>query len=88
MMADEEYEYVEVPVSRKIEIKISLDDLLNGLAQQASSLATGAQQTQLADRLNRLSQLAHDLSGAVNQVGGLDSSVLDKLQAARPGNQS
>ena len=39
---DAEYELVEVPVQKKIEVNITLDDLLAALAQQANSLTSGA----------------------------------------------
>jgi hypothetical protein len=78
----DDYEYIEVSVSKKIGVTISLDDLLNGLAQQANDLASGAQQApaQVLDRLNRLGQLASDLRGEVRQVAQLDTGILNRLQ--------
>lgn len=60
---DSDYEFVEVKVSKKIDIHLSLDDLINALQQQANALAATKQQadSQLADRLNQLNQLAHQL---------------------------
>ena len=60
---DSDYEFVEVKVSKKIDIHLSLDDLITGLQQQANALAASKQQVdnQLADRLNQLNQLAHQL---------------------------
>ena len=77
-----DYEYIEVQVSKKIAVNLSLDDLLNGLAQQANALASGAQQApaQVVDQLNRLGQLANDLRGQVRQVGQLDTGILSRLQ--------
>jgi hypothetical protein len=67
---DPEYELVEVPVSKKIEVNITLDDLLAALAHQASSLSSTAQQAppQVLDRLKQLGQLAHDMRGQVGQL--------------------
>lgn len=60
---DSDYEFVEVKVSKKIDIHLSLDDLITALQQQATALAASKQQTdnQVADRLNQLNQLAHQL---------------------------
>ena len=68
---DPEYELVEVPVTRKIEVNITLDDLLGALAQQASSLSSSVHQAppQVLDRLKQLGQLAHDMRGQVSQLG-------------------
>jgi hypothetical protein len=68
---DQEYEVIEVPVSRKIEVNITLEDLLNALSQQASSLSSAASQAppQVLDRLKQLGQLAHDIRGDVGQLG-------------------
>jgi hypothetical protein len=68
---DPEYELVEVPVTKKIEVNITLDDLLAALAQQASSLSSSAHQAppQVLDRLKQLGQLAHDMRAQVGQLG-------------------
>ncbi len=60
---DSDYEFIEVKVSKKIDIHLSLDDLINGLQQQASALAASKQQVnnQVAARLNQLNQLAHQI---------------------------
>jgi prefoldin subunit 5 len=60
---DSDYEFVEVKVSKKIDIHLSLDDLINALQQQATALAASKQQAdnQIADKLNQLNQLAHQL---------------------------
>lgn len=70
---DQDYEYVEVKVNKKIDIRLSLDDLINGLQEQANALTSTAQQVppQVVDRLNQLTQLAHELKGDVSQLGGL-----------------
>ena len=54
----DDYEFIEVKVSRKIDIKLSLDDLINGLQQDTAALASVP--PQIADRL---SQLANKLKG-------------------------
>jgi hypothetical protein len=66
----DEYELVEVPVSRKIEVNLTLDDLLNALTEQANTLTSGAQQgsSQVLDRLKQLGQLAHEIRGEVGQL--------------------
>jgi hypothetical protein len=66
----DEYELIEVPVSKKIEVKLTLDDLLNALTQQANALTSGAQQAppNVVDRLKQLGQLAHEIRGEVGQL--------------------
>ena len=63
---DSDYEFIEVKVSRKIDIHLSLDDLITAVQQEASALAASKQQvdTQVVDKLNQLSQLAHQLKGS------------------------
>ena len=60
---DSDYEFVEVKVSKKIDIHLSLDDLINALQQQANALAATEQQvdSQVAARLQQLTQLAHQI---------------------------
>ena len=64
---DQDYEFVEVKVSRKIDIKLSLDDLLNAIQQETSALSGGAQQvpSPVAEKLNQLNQLANQLKGQI-----------------------
>jgi hypothetical protein len=60
---DSDYEFIEIKVSRKIDIHLSLDDLINALQQQANELAAKQEQvdTQIAARLNQLNQLVHQI---------------------------
>jgi prefoldin subunit 5 len=60
---DSDYEFIEVKVSKKIDIHLSLDDLISALQQQADALASSKQQVDrtIADRLNQLNQLAHQI---------------------------
>jgi hypothetical protein len=74
----EDYELVEVPV-RKVEIKITLEDVLDALGEQAARIAQTVQQN---ESLNRLSQLSNQISGEVSQ---LDSSIRERLQRGRSG---
>ena len=69
MSTSDDYEVIEVPVSKKIEVNLTLDDLLNAVAQQASAITSGTSQAspQVVDRLRQIGQLAHDLRG---QLGG------------------
>jgi len=69
MSTNDEYELIEVPVSRKIDVNLTLDDLLNAVAQQANALTASSSQTspQVIDRLKQLGQLAHEIRG---QLGG------------------
>ena len=62
---DSDYEFIEVKVSKKIDIHLSLDDLITAVQTQASALAASKQQvdSSLVDKLNQLSQLAHQLKG-------------------------
>ena len=60
---DSDYEFIEVKVSKKIDIHLSLDDLINALQQQATTLAATKQQAdaQVSDKLNQLNQLVHQI---------------------------
>ena len=60
---DSDYEFIEVKVSKKIDIHLSLDDLVNALQQQANELAAKEEQVdaQVAARLNQLNQLANQI---------------------------
>jgi prefoldin subunit 5 len=68
---DSDYEFVEVKVSHKIDIRLSLDDLINAVQAQANELAASKQQvdSQMADKLNQLTQLANNLKNEVGQLG-------------------
>jgi len=68
---DQDYEFVEIKVSKKIDIHLSLDDLINAVEQQTSALTSTAQQIppQVVDRLNQLTQLAHQLKSDVSSLG-------------------
>jgi ABC-type transporter Mla subunit MlaD len=67
---DTDYEFVEVKVAHKIDIMLSLDDLLNAVQQEADTLAASAQQVQpqIQDRLNQLQQLAQQLKADLPQL--------------------
>ncbi len=60
---DSDYEFIEVKVSKKIDIHLSLDDLVNALQAQANELAAKEEQVdaQVAARLNQLNQLANQI---------------------------
>jgi hypothetical protein len=62
---DTDYEFVEIKVSHKIDIHLSLDDLITAANAEASALAASKQQvdSQVLDKLNQLSQLANQLRG-------------------------
>ncbi len=62
---DSDYEFIEVKVSKKIDIHLSLDDLINAVQQQANTLAASEQQvdTQVAAHLNQLNQLVTQIKG-------------------------
>ena len=68
---NQDYEVVEVTVSKKIDIRLSLDDLIKAVAQHASELTTSTQAVppQVTDRLNQLTQLAQQLESDVSQLG-------------------
>ena len=69
--SDSDYEFVEIKVSHKIDIHLSLDDLINAVQQQADALAASKQRVdnQVADKLVQLTQLAHQLKSDVGQLG-------------------
>jgi hypothetical protein len=72
----DEYELIEVPVQKKIEIKLTLDDMLEAIAQQANSVTSGGSQAappDVLDRLRQLGQMAQELKarlGQANRPGG------------------
>ena len=63
---DSDYEFIEIKVSRKIDIHLSLDDLITAVHAEANELAANKQQVDntVLDKLNQLSQLAHQLKGS------------------------
>jgi hypothetical protein len=63
---DSDYEFVEIKVSRKIDIHLSLDDLITAVHAEANEIQANKQQVDNAvlDKLNQLSQLAHQLKGS------------------------
>ncbi|MGI9145531.1 MAG: hypothetical protein ACR2IK_03115 [Chloroflexota bacterium] len=68
---DSDYEFIEVKVSHKIDIRLSLDDLINAVQEQTNALAASKQQvdSQVADKLNQFTQLANNLKTEVGQLG-------------------
>lgn len=82
---------VEVP-AQKVEVKITIDDLLSALAEQARILARAAPgpsagvrdarqpDSDVARRLSSLSDLATALKDEVDELRRLDPSVIDRLQ--------
>ncbi len=64
MPTPEGYERIEVPV-QKVDLHITVDDILNALEAHVSSLASMPQEgrTDAVNRLNRLIQFAQDLRG-------------------------
>ena len=62
---DSDYEFIEIKVSQKIDIHLSLDDLITAAHAEADELAATKQQVdaQVLDKLNQLSQLANQLKG-------------------------
>jgi hypothetical protein len=68
---DSDYEFIEVKVSHKIDVRLSLDDLINAVQEQANALAATKQQvdSQVADKLNQFTQLANTLKNEVGQLG-------------------
>jgi hypothetical protein len=61
----DDYEFIEIKVSRKINIHLSMDDLITAVHEEANELAASKQQVdaQILDKLNQLSQLAQRLKG-------------------------
>jgi len=68
---DQDYEFVEVKVSHKIDIHLSLDDLLSMVQHETSALQSAAQQApaEVSDKLNQLNQLASQVKGSLSQLG-------------------
>ena len=62
---DSDYEFIEIKVSHKIDIHLSLDDLITAAHAEANELVATKQQVdaQVLDKLNQLSQLANQLKG-------------------------
>jgi len=68
--SDTDYEFVEIKVSHKIDIKLSLDDLLNAVQAETNELNANVQQIppQVQAELNQLNQLAQGLKGSISQI--------------------
>jgi len=60
-MTDTDYEFVEVKVSHKIDIRLSLDELMDMVQQEAAELRGTT--PQLADKVAQLESLAQQLKG-------------------------
>jgi hypothetical protein len=62
---DGDYEFVEVKVGHKIDIRLSLDDLLAMMQAEVDSKQAAAQQvsSDVQNQLNQLNQLATELKG-------------------------
>jgi len=67
---DTDYEFIEIKVARKIDIHLSLDDLINAVQEQANAIAAGKAQVEadVSDRLNQVSQLAEQLKSQLGQL--------------------
>lgn len=94
MSTEETPQRVEVPVER-VEVKITLEDLLTALAAQSRTLsetggalragasgASGVEQPRppVAERLRKLSELARALKGEMDEIKQLDAGVASQLQ--------
>jgi hypothetical protein len=68
---DSDYEFVEVKVSQKIDIKLSLDDVLAMVQAELNAAQAAGQQipAQLASQLAQLSQLAQQVKGQLGLLG-------------------
>jgi hypothetical protein len=69
---DSDYEFVEVKVSHKIDLRLSLDDLLAMVQAQTAATEAAVQQlpAQVSSQLNQLNQLAQQLKGQIPHGGG------------------
>jgi len=74
---------VEVPV-RRVEVTITLQQVLDALAQHAGSTAAGgagqALAPAVADHVQRLGQLAMDMTAVLGELEALDPDVHAHLQ--------
>jgi hypothetical protein len=68
---DSDYEFIEIKVSHKIDIHLSLDDLISAVQEQTNALAASKQQVdaQVTEKLNQFTQLANNLKVEVGQLG-------------------
>jgi hypothetical protein len=68
---DTDYEFIEIKVSRKIDVRLSLDDLISAVQQHANELAASKErvEAEVSDRLNQLNQLADQLKNELGQIG-------------------
>jgi hypothetical protein len=66
----EDYEFIEIQVSKKVLIHLAPDDLINALQEHANALAASKQQVEshVTDRLNQLTQLVHQLRSDLAQL--------------------
>jgi uncharacterized protein YicC (UPF0701 family) len=66
----DDYEFIEIKVDHKIDIHLSLDDLITAVQQETDALAATKQQVdaQVVDKLTQFTQLAHQLKDQVAQL--------------------
>lgn len=81
-------ERVEVPVT-KVEVRITLDDIIEGLAEEARKQAemTGgdAPPPETVERLRRISELAREISGEVREVHRISPTTIRRLEQGSGG---
>ena len=68
---DSDYEFVEVKVSHKIDIKLSLDDLLAMVQSELNAMQAAGQQipAQLQTQMSQLNQLAQQVKSQLGVLG-------------------
>ena len=80
MSNDESTRHVQVPVKR-IEITITLDDILSALAKHAvNPSVAGEQPGPAAEQLQRLGRLAEEMRAALAEMARLDPDLHARLQ--------
>ncbi|WOJ88724.1 hypothetical protein RZS28_12980 [Methylocapsa polymorpha] len=68
---DDDYEYVEVTVSKKIEIRFSVDNPLTAAQKQAGAVTSAVRNApaQAADRVGQAARLAQQVKNFVSRFG-------------------
>jgi hypothetical protein len=76
-------EVVEVPV-QKVEVKVTLEDILNGLAKESQTLAatkgTKAPPKEVAERLKRVNQMTQQVLTELKDVKARDEQLFRRLE--------
>ncbi len=87
MSIDQGPNRVDIPV-RRVEVTVTVDDVLNAIAQHADTIAQTSGQPlspQGAAQVQKLRQLAAEMKGVVNELAQLNPVLHAQPQRGGPG---